>query len=183
MTTQIALLRAVNVGGHAKVTMQELRQLLDRLSMQNPRTLLQTGNLVFESPSAAGPELEHLLEAETERRLGLRTDILVRDLKEMAGLVAGNPFPQEAEEDPSHLLVVFLKTAPPEGAAQALDALPGPERVRQGHRHLFATYPAGIGRSPLTMPYLERKLGSRGTARNWNTVLKLNRLAQESSRN
>lgn len=182
MTTQIALLRAVNVGGHAKVTMEELRQVLDRLGMQNPRTLLQTGNLVFESPSAAGPELEQLLESETERRLGLRTDILVRALNEMAALVAGNPFAQEAEEDPSHLLVVFLKTRPPEGAAQALDALPGPERVRQWDRHLFATYPAGIGRSPLTMSYLERKLGTRGTARNWNTVLKLDRLAQESIR-
>jgi uncharacterized protein (DUF1697 family) len=178
MTTQIALLRAVNVGGRTKVAMADLRQVLDDLGMKNPRTLLQTGNLMFQSPSALDSQLEELLEVETERRLGLRTDFLVRGAKEWSSVIDRNPFPKEAEADPSHLLVVFLKSAPRAESVRALDSAPEPERVSAWGRHLFATYPEGIGRSPLTMSLIERRVGCRGTARNWNTVLKLAALAQ-----
>jgi uncharacterized protein (DUF1697 family) len=178
MSTQIALLRAVNVGGHAQVAMVELRQMLDDIGLHNPRTLLQTGNLVFHSPSASESELEELLETETERRLGLRTDFLVRGAGEWSSMIAQNPYVKEAEEDPSHLVVVFLKSVPDQESIRALDAAPGPERVSAWGRHLFATYPEGIGRSKLTISLIERKLGARGTARNWNTVLKLAALAR-----
>lgn len=158
--------------------MAELRQMLDDMGMHNPRTLLQTGNLVFQSPSSSESELEALLETETERRLGLRTDFLVRSASEWSSVVAQNPYPKAAESDPSHLVVVFLKSEPDQESVRALDAAPGPERTSAWGRHLFATYPEGIGRSKLTISLIERKLGTRGTARNWNTVLKLAALAK-----
>lgn len=177
MTTQIALLRAVNVGGHGQVTMADLRQLLVDVGMKKPRSLLQTGNLVFESRAADDAELERTLEVETERRLGLRTDFLVRGAQEWSSMITRNPFPEAAASDPSHLLVILLKSQPAEDSVRALDARPGPERVGVWGRHLFATYPEGIGRSKLTIGSIERQLGTRGTARNWNTVLKLAALA------
>jgi uncharacterized protein (DUF1697 family) len=108
MTLRLALLRAVNVGGHAKVAMADLRDLLTQLGFTDVRSLLQTGNLVFRADGATDAQLERRLEQEAERRLALHD---------------------------------------------------------------------GIGRSRLTSALIEKKLGTRGTGRNWNTVLKLAALA------
>jgi uncharacterized protein (DUF1697 family) len=119
MTTRIALLRGINVGGHAMVSMAALREFLTGLGVGNPRTLLQSGNVVFESDAGTSGALEGLLEAEAAARLDLRVDFFVRGVDEWAGIVAGNPFLDEADRDPSHLLVVLLKAAPDAPAAEA----------------------------------------------------------------
>jgi uncharacterized protein (DUF1697 family) len=94
-------------------------------------------------------------------------------------LIAANPFPVEARSDPSHLVAMCLKTGPDVAAVKALQAaIKGPELVRAGRRHIYITYPAGIGRSRLTATVIEKALGTAGTARNWNTVLKLAMLAK-----
>jgi thiosulfate dehydrogenase len=98
----------------------------------------------------------------------------VRTPKDWKELVAGNPFPAEAKDDPSHLVVVFLKKAPAAGDVKALqEAIKGREVVRAKGRHAYAVYPDGIGRSKLTMALIEKKLGAAGTARNWNTIMKI----------
>jgi uncharacterized protein (DUF1697 family) len=178
VATKIALLRAVNLGGETKVSMADLRKLLAELGLGNPRTLLQSGNAVFEGGQGGDDELEKVLESETTRSLALRTDFFVRDLVEWSSMIANNPFLAEATTDPSHLLVVCLRAQPGERSVRTLDALAGPERAGTWGRHLYLTYPKGIGRSRLTMSVIERTLGTRGTARNWNTVLKLAALAQ-----
>jgi len=176
---QIALLRAINVGGRALVTMADLRDLLTRLGLLEPRSLLQSGNLVFRSGPGARAELERLLETEAEKRLRLRTDFFVRTATEWKAVVARNPFRREAERDPSHLLVMFLKNLPDAGSVKAVQAaITGAEAVRAEGRQLYIVYPEGIGRSRLTGTLIEKKLGGRGTARNWNTVLKLAALAK-----
>ena len=178
-TTYVALLRAVNVGGHGKVAMSDLRGLLGELGFADVRSLLQTGNLVFRGESKAGSEYEQLLEREAGRRLELRTDFLVRTADEWAAVVDGNPFPEVAERDPSHLLVVFLKEAPDKKSVEALRAaVKGRESVSVEGREAYISYPDGIGRSRLTSALIESKLGTRGTGRNWNTVLKLAALVQ-----
>jgi len=178
MPTYIALLRAVNLPGHNKVAMADLRDLLSDVGFGDPRSLLQSGNLVFRADARTGSALEGLLETEVERRLGLGTDFLVRSAREWAKAVARNPFPEEARRDPAHLLVMFLKGAPAGKVVDALQAsITGPEVVRAEGKHLYITYPAGIGRSRLTTALIERSLGTRGTGRNWNTVLKLGALA------
>lgn len=178
MTTRIALLRAVNLGGRTTVRMADLRHLLEKMGMANPRSLLQSGNLVFESPSGAESAVESELETATASGLGLRTQFFVRGTAEWSSLVENNPFSAEAAGDPSHLLVVFLKDAPSAESVHAVDCLAGPERAQAWGRHLYVTYPDGIGRSRLTMSVIEAKLHTRGTARNWNTVLKLAAMAQ-----
>ncbi|HEV3204383.1 MAG TPA: DUF1697 domain-containing protein, partial [Gemmataceae bacterium] len=95
-------------------------------------------------------------------------------------IVARNPFPNEATSDPSHLVVTLLKTTPQTKDLKALQAaIRGPEVIRAKGKQLYAVYPAGIGRSKLTNTLIEQKLGSRGTGRNWNTVLKLAALCRE----
>ena len=174
MTTYVALLRGVNVGGKKKVAMADLRGLLTDLGFQDGQSLLQSGNLVFRTEARSGDELEGLLEAETERRLGLSTTFFLRSADEWRAIVAANPFREAAERDPARLLVVALKDAPSAGVVEALrDAITGPETVRAEGRQLYAVYPDGIGRSRLTLDLIEGKLGTRGTGRNWNTALKL----------
>ena len=183
MTTHVALVRAINVAGRNRVSMAELRDLMAELGFANVQSLLQSGNLVFDSRAGTPARLESLLEQAAKDHLQLETAFFVRTAKEWAEIVAGNPFPDEAKRDPAHLVVQFLKGEPEREQVAALEqAIVGGEVVRAGGRHLYIVYPDGIGRSKLTNTLIEQKLGTQGTARNWNTVLKLAALAAASSR-
>jgi len=174
VATWVALPRGVNMGGHKPVAMADLRRLLTRLGLGDVRSLLQSGNLVFRSARRSGPALERLLETGAVERLGLETSFFVRTAKEWRDLVARNPFHEEAERDPSHLAVFLLKTAPAAGKVNALRAaIRGRERVHVEGTQMYAVYPDGFARSRLTTALIDSRLGTPGTARNWNTVLKL----------
>ncbi len=179
MAMHIALLRAVNLAGLNKVGMADLRALAQDLGLEEPRTLLQSGNLVFRSDQRAD-RLEKLLEDATKEQLGVATDFFVRSAKEWRAVTEGNPFPAAAKADPGHLLVMTLKSAPTSARIKALaQAISGREAVRgTGGRHVYLVYPDGVGRSKLTTALIEKKLDTRGTARNWNTVLKLAALVE-----
>ena len=177
MKLHIALLRGINIAGHKQIAMADLRDLLARLGFDDVRSLLQSGNLVFRSRARATAALERLLEAETEKRLGVRTDYFVRTADEWRAVIANNPFRDEAGRDPGHLVVMCLRDAPGAKAVKALQgAIVGREVVRAKGRQAYIVYPDGIGRSKLTSALIESKLGTRCTGRNWNTALKLGAL-------
>ena len=181
MTTHIALLRGINVGGHRSVGMTDLRSFLARLGFEEVRSLLQSGNVVFESRTRTGPELERFLESESLKRFALEIDFFVRTPEEWKSIIRQNPFRKEAELDPAHLVVLLLKSPPEAEKIAALQSeIRGPEIVRLKDRQIYALYPDGIGRSRLTNAAIERKAG-RCTGRNWNTVLKLAILAKSGS--
>jgi len=177
VTRYIGLLRAINLGGHNQVPMPALRELLTHLGFTEPRTLLQSGNIVFGCDRRRAAGLERVLEAEVEQRLKVATDFFVRTAEEWQEIVARNPFLKEAERDPSHLVVMVLKDPPSGQEVRDLQAaVTGSEVVRADGRHAYIVYPDGIGRSRLTNALIEKKLRTRGTGRNWNTVLKLDAL-------
>ena len=177
MPTHVALLRAVNLGSHQQVAMADLRALLEKLGFGEPKSLLQSGNLVFQSRSSDTSKIERALQTEVAKQLGVNTDVFVRTASEWQDLVARNPFPKEALGDPGHLIVMCLKDAPTASAVSALQsAIAGREVVRAQGRQAYIIYPAGIGRSRLTLATIEKKLATRGTGRNWNTVMKLHAL-------
>jgi uncharacterized protein (DUF1697 family) len=180
MTIYFGFLRGINVGGHKQVAMADLRELLTQRGFTDVRSLLQSGNLVFRGKARTGAQLERMLEAEAKKRLALQTDFFVRTAPEWQAVVARNPFHEAAERDPGHLVVMLLKDAPRAKDVEALQAAnTGPEVVRVDGRHAYIVYPTGIGRSRLTNALIEKKLGTRGTGRNWNTVLKLGAVAEE----
>ena len=173
----VALLRAVNVTGHNKVSMSDLRALAGALGLGDPRTLLQSGNLVFRGGGRDAATLETRLERATREQLGVTTTYFVRAAAEWQAIIRDNPFRREAVSAPSHLVLVCLKQAVRSTAlADLRRAIVGPERVEGTGREVYIVYPAGIGTSKLTGALVERKLGCGGTARNWNTVLKLGAL-------
>ncbi len=176
MPVQIALFRAVNVGGRS-LPMAALRELLAELGLGEPRTLLQSGNAVFSSPKPAA-SLEDLIGKAVEKRFRLQADVFVRAAEEWKAAIADNPFPKAAVDDPAHLLLMPLAGAPSKAHVQALRAaIRGSEQVETVGRNAYLVYPGGIGSSKLTITIIEKHLGTRGTARNWNTAIKLGALA------
>jgi uncharacterized protein (DUF1697 family) len=177
-TAYAGFLRAVNVG-HRKVGMDDLRRAVLASGGSEVRTVLNSGNVVFRAEAADPGRLERALDQDCSARLGLPVEFLLRDLPSLDAAIAGNPFNAFAREDPSHLLVYFLKAAPPPKLSAALVAgLEGPEEARVVDAHAYVTYPAGIGTSRLTLPRIEAAIGTRATGRNWNTVLRVAALAR-----
>jgi uncharacterized protein (DUF1697 family) len=174
MACWIALIRGINVGGHQKLAMADLRRMLAEMGFANPVSLLQSGNLLFHSPQRSAAKLEKLLEAQTSERLGMDVGFLLRSLPQWEQIVEANPFVSHAERDPGRLVVMCLKQTPAETRLAALQkAITGREFFRAVGPQLYIVYPDGIGRSRLTHGLIERTLGARGTARNWNTVVKI----------
>ena len=179
MSPHVALLRGVNVGGNKGVPMAALKALAERLSLGGPRTLLQSGNLVFSSEGRKPEALEAALEQAIQAEIGVATRVCVRTAGEWNALVQANPFPEAARDDPAHLLLTAFKTPPkPDGAQTLAEVYHGPERIAVAREHAYIFYPEGVGTSKLTPALLGRHLG-QGTARNWNTVLKLQAMLAE----
>ena len=174
MPTHVALLRAINLAGKNVVKMSDLCALFGELKFANVRSLLNSGNVVFDGGIRDAANLEAQLEAATAKTLGVETTYVVRTATEWKQLVAKNPFAREAKEDPARLIAFVLKQPPAMGAEQALNAaVKGREVGRVVGKCAYIHYPDGQGRSKLTAAVIEKALGMPGTARNWNTVLKL----------
>jgi uncharacterized protein (DUF1697 family) len=179
MSLQIALLRAVNVGGTGKLPMADLRVAVAKAGFKDVRSLLQSGNLVFDAGALTPAATEKKLEALCAKAFVVRTDVHARTPEEFEAIIAANPFAKEAKAEPGHVHVLFLREVPPVAAFAALQAaIKGPEIVRRGGRHAYMLYPDGMGESKLTPAVLARHLGTGGTARNWNTVSKLSAMAK-----
>lgn len=179
--TWLLLLRGVNVGGK-RVAMSDLREMLSGMGFDRPRSLLQSGNLLFEAPSSKPAPLERRIQQQLLKSLQLESEIFVRTVREWNEAIAANPYPDEAASDPAHLVMMCLRAEPTASALDALRAaIVGRERVEVIGRQAYFVYPDGIGRSKLTNAVIERRLGGHGTARNWNTVLKLAAAAADSA--
>ena len=171
--THVGLLRGVNLGPSRRLAMSDLRAFLTSLGFGQVQTVLQSGTFVFTGGRKSPASLEQLLEAASARGLRMETEVFVRTASEWDTLIKRNPFPAEALRDPSHVLATALKDPPTARAIEALTKFHhGPEPFVVDGRVAYAYYPEGIARSKLALA-MDTKLGTRGTARNWNTVLKL----------
>ncbi len=173
MPRYAALLRAVNVGGR-KVTMAELKIAAAKLGYENARTLVASGNLVFETRKTAPAKLEATLEAAIEQTFGLVSEVMIRDPVEWAAILKANPFPKKAKDDPAHMVCVICKEAPDASLLAAYlksfrEKYDKGEQLKVTGREIYVDYGDSIGQSKLILP----KKVCTGTARNWNTMLKL----------
>ncbi|CAM5355169.1 DUF1697 domain-containing protein [Streptomyces atroolivaceus] len=174
-TMYAALLRGINVSGHRRVPMAELRTLLGELGHEAVATYLQSGNAVFRSASGDEGALAAGLERAIEKRFGFPVDCLVRSGAYLAGVAEACPFPA-AELEGKQVHVTYFDKAVDAARFASLDAdAYRPEEFRLGDRALYLYAPDGLGRSKLAValgrPALNR--GLVATSRNWNTVVKL----------
>jgi uncharacterized protein (DUF1697 family) len=169
MTSFVALLRAVNVGGTGKLPMSELKAACEELGFTAVRTYIASGNVVFASPKS-----EAAVKAALEKRLaayaGKAVGVLVRSAAEMAQVSADNPFPKAA---PNRTMAIFLDNAPPKDTLAAIRGRKD-EEIKLGKREIYVHYGEGMGQSKLVIP-----AAKAGTARNMNTVAMLAKMAAE----
>lgn len=173
MSRQVALLRGVNVGTARPVPMAALRDLAEELGATGVATHLRSGNLVYDTPDPPARMATRLARALGER-FGFEVPVVVRTAAEMRRIVAGNPLPAQAAEDPRRLQVVFLSARPPAGTLSGLGSEDvGDDAIRVAGREVYVWSPGGITGSPGLAALGRRRLPVVATARNWRTVERL----------
>jgi uncharacterized protein (DUF1697 family) len=169
MTTFVALLRAVNVGGTGKLPMADLKAMCSDAGFARVQTYIASGNVVFASKAsktAVKSELEKRLLAYAGKPIG----VILRTGAEMQAVLDASPFPKAA---PNRTYAVFLDERPPRDAVDHAVGV-NDEEIRLGTREIYVCYPGGMGRSKLRIP-----AAKSGTARNMNTIAKLAALAAQ----
>jgi len=167
MTSYIALLRAVNVGGTGKLPMTELKAMCEAAGFSKVKTYIASGNVVFQSklPEA---KVKALLETALAAYAGKPVGVMVRTAAEMAAVLAANPFPDAAT---NRTVAIFLDHQPPADALEFATGING-EKMHLGLREIYVHYGDGMADSKLKIP-----AAKTGTARNMNTVAKLAEMA------
>ena len=179
MTTCVALLRGINVGGRHRLPMTDLVALLEASGCVGVRTYIQSGNAVFGTRRTDVSRLANRLTAAVNERHGFAPRVLVLTRKELEQAAAANPFP-DATADPKSLHLFFLDGTPKTSALTRLEALRAArERFALRGRVLYLHTPSGFGRSKLAAG-AERALGVDATARNWRTVETLLAMTREA---
>lgn len=177
MAVFVAFLRGVNVASHRRIKMEALRKTHEAMKHSHVETVLQSGNVIFESGVKSRTKLAAEIEAVYGDRLGLPTTVLLRRAGELDQIVERCPIALGSKRDSKFLHAVLLADAPGSAAADSLLAYDGPEEIRLASDTLYVYYTHGAGRSKLSLDRIEKALGVKATARNWNTITKLRDLA------
>ncbi|MEA3081032.1 MAG: hypothetical protein QOD54_700 [Sphingomonadales bacterium] len=168
MTVYVALLRGVNLGKR-NLKMDDLRRIAVELGLDDAKTYIASGNLLFRSGKGE-KGLKADLEAAIAEHISAKVGVMIRTADELSGVLSANPFVKEA---PNFSVAIFLDDAPPADALSAAKNVEG-ERIALGKREFYVHYPRGQGQSRLAIP-----AAAHGTARNMNTVAKLAELARK----
>ncbi|WP_278236751.1 DUF1697 domain-containing protein [Isoptericola sp. AK164] len=184
MTSYVVLLRGVNLGPHRRVAAADLRAAAAEAGLRDARTYATSGNLVASSGTDApddAPGVAAGVGAALAATLGAPVPLLAVSAARLTHLVAANPFPGPAQDDPSHLqLHLGPDPVDADGVARLAADHDGPERLATADGALFVHYPDGIGRSRLTSARLDRATGTWTTGRNWRTVLRLRGMTDDT---
>jgi uncharacterized protein (DUF1697 family) len=182
MARYVALLRGINVGKAKRVSMADLRALLEDLGHTDVGTVLMSGNAVFTSPSRNAAALAKSIEQAIAERLSMDVKVFVRTEAAVRKAADDVPWPELAVKDPSRLGIAFFdEDIDRKGLKPILDVDWSPERFAVGDRVTYAWQPNGVTGSPLAEALTKRKGGPLGTARNLATVRKvLDRAASAS---
>jgi uncharacterized protein (DUF1697 family) len=178
MTTYVALLRAVNVGGRNMIKMAELKRMFEALDFGRVQTYIQSGNVLFTSEQAE-ESLRRRIEREIEATFGFPVTVVLRTPAELRQLIANCPFAADALQDGESLYVSLLAEEPQqEGIERLLAFNSAVDECHVVGREVYLLYRQRMPDSKLQNNLLEQKLGVRATARNWRTLNTLATMAQ-----
>ena len=177
--TYIALLRGINVSGHKKIKMPDLKAMFETLGFTNVRTYIQSGNVVFESNAAE--ELESKISTKIQEQFGFEVSVICRTAEEMEQVITRNPYAEMVGFEAEKLYVTFLQQTPSEEKLEALKAFTfEPEMYTVSGREIYVYCFNGYGNTKLNNTFFEKKLKVSATTRNWRTVNELVRLGSSS---
>jgi uncharacterized protein (DUF1697 family) len=172
----VALLRGINVGRAKRVAMADLRRLVQNLGFSDVRTLLNSGNVVFDAPASASRKAAGRIEEALVGRLKVSARVTVLTADEVATVVAGNPL-LHVMTDPSRLLVAVLADPADRRLLKPLTRQDwAPESLALGARVAYLWCPDGMLAGRLAAA-VGRALADGVTSRNWATMLKLHAIA------
>ena len=177
MQTKIAILRGINVGGHRKILMDELKSMCDELGLKNIKTYIQSGNLIFNSDKQ-NKEIENQLENAISKTFRFDVPVIVRTKEELNKAIINNPFFKN-NADINRLFLTFLKEKPNEENLNKIllyDFEPDQFIIHNTEAYLFIN--GKFHKSKLTNNFFEKQLKVTATTRNWKTVIKLSELSK-----
>ena len=179
MTVHVALLHSIGIGGGRRLVMADLRRMAEALGLKNPRTLIATGNLLFDATEAKAARLEAKLETAFAETFGRHVDIVVRNATHWRRTVAANPFSRDLSQDGSRVVVRVSRTPPDATIVASLGrrGVDG-ETIKIVDGDLWVHFPIEPSRSKLIGALTTKNLGV-GTLRNWNTVRRLGEMIAE----
>ena len=172
MTTRLALLGSINIGGN-RVKMADLRERLAADGFGRVETVAASGNVILSSDDSEA-DLSARIATVIEREFGIVGFVVVRTLAEVRSAIDDNPFHGDGSDKMVH--TIFLPREPDEGGFEALLQAHrdrGAERLALGERVLYLDYVHGVGVSDLTGRFIEKRLGCRGTARNVTSLKRI----------
>lgn len=173
MPRYVALIGSINVGGN-RLSMAELREAFEREGIAGVETVVASGNVLFEHEERPSEGLAEMLEWIVRDRFGFRSMVVVLSAEELRAVLANNPFADDGDEAKVHVLFLDGEVDPAQFRVLVEDHKGrGPERLAMGRRALYIDYAAGVAASRLTGPFLEKRLGRRGTARNMRSLARI----------
>jgi uncharacterized protein (DUF1697 family) len=179
MKRHIALLRGINVGKAKRVAMADLRALMEDLGHARVRTLLNSGNAVFDAPAGSPATIAAALKAAILARTGVDCEVIVKTAGELSAAITEHPLRRHHDDD-ARLLVLFTQDAAGLAALAPLEAVDwSPEAFARSAHAAWLWCANGVNDSPLAKA-AGRRLKATGTTRNWATVCKLEAMAREA---
>jgi uncharacterized protein (DUF1697 family) len=176
MTIYIAFLRGINVGGHNKIKMADLRLLLESMGLEKVQSYIQSGNVLFESPEESG-KLQQILEQGIKDTFGFPVPVMLRTSAELEEIIEQNPFNFESLAEGESIHLSLLTEMPSrERVDEILEFQSGVDECRIKEREIYLYLRQSIRESKLAVRL--SKIGVPATARNWKTVLKLSAMAK-----
>ena len=174
MPTYISMLRGINVGGHKRIKMNQLRNSFEALGFEQVKTYIQSGNVVFRAGKLSTVTLSRKVEAKILNDFGFAVSVISRTQDEMEKTIQDNPFLKERGIDQTKLHVTFLSEAPAPAALKKMQALiAAPDQSRCAGKEIYFYLPNGVSQSSLWKTPWERALSVVTTMRNWKTVSSL----------
>jgi uncharacterized protein (DUF1697 family) len=179
MAVIVSMLRGVNVVGRNMIKMETLRALYEKLGFENPKTYINSGNVVFKTRMRSLSEVTKRIETAIEEEFGFRPHAIARTIPELRAVIANYPFAKRRALEPHRVLVTFLADHPAaEAREKILKMKIKPEEVHFVGRELFIYFPNGQARPTFSWSVIERLLATPTTGRNWNSVTKLLEIAE-----
>ena len=173
MPRYVAFFGSINVGDN-RLTMADLRYAFEREGFENVETVVASGNVLFDFDERPTDGLEDLFAHMMAERFDIVSFVAVRSVADVHSSIHDNPFHGDGEDKFVHS--IFLSSQPDPDRFEALlteHKAKGSERLALGDRVLYLDYIHGVGVSSLTGPFLERRLGCKGTARNMNSLKRI----------
>lgn len=175
--TYIVLLRGVNVGGHNKVPMAELRILLADIGLEDVKTYIQSGNVIFQSTTQDSKELEKIIQKSILDHFGFEVPVLVRTRFELSTIFSNCPFKEDKKVESYFIILNEIPDKDLVIEASEKTYLDDDYAILKDCIYLFCS--KGYGRSKFNLSYFEKKLKINATARNYKTMVKLLALSGE----